>query len=68
MILADTSVWIDHFRVGNVRLSDLLNEGAVFCHPFVIGELACGHLWNATRFYRCSRRYRGRRSPHTERF
>jgi predicted nucleic acid-binding protein len=44
MILADTSVWIDHFRVGNVRLRDLLNEGAVYCHPFVIGELACGHL------------------------
>lgn len=44
MILADTSVWIDHFRMGNARLSDLLNEGAVLCHPFVIGELACGNL------------------------
>jgi predicted nucleic acid-binding protein len=44
MILADTSVWIDHLRVGNARLRDSLNEGAVLCHLFVIGELACGNL------------------------
>ena len=44
MILADTSVWIDHLRHGNQRLQGLLSEGAVFCHPFVIGELACGNL------------------------
>ena len=46
MILADTSVWIDHFRKGNERLSRLLNEGQVLSHPFVIGELACGNLRN----------------------
>ena len=44
MILVDTSVWVDHFRNGNVHLQGLLMDGDVLCHPFVIGELACGHL------------------------
>ena len=44
--LVDTSVWIDHLRKGNPQLATLLNEGAVCCHRFVIGELACGTLRN----------------------
>lgn len=44
MILVDTSVWIDHFRRGNGRLVGLLESAAVLCHPFVVGELACGNL------------------------
>lgn len=44
MILADTSVWIDHLRRGNARLRGLLEEGRILCHPFVQGELACGTL------------------------
>jgi predicted nucleic acid-binding protein len=43
MTLADTSVWIEHFRQGN-ELGALLEEGRVLLHPFVIGELACGNL------------------------
>jgi predicted nucleic acid-binding protein len=46
MILADTSVWIDHLRYGNPRLKQLLLTEAVACHPFVIGELACENLGN----------------------
>jgi predicted nucleic acid-binding protein len=46
MILVDTSVWIDHLRSGNHRLSALLNEAGVWTHPFIIGELACGNLRN----------------------
>ena len=46
MILVDTSLWIDHLRKGDAELASLLNEGAVLCHPFVIGELACGNLRN----------------------
>ena len=46
MILVDTSVWIDDLRKGNGELASLLNEGVVLCHPFVIGELACGNLKN----------------------
>ena len=46
MVLVDTSVWVDHLRNGRVGLADLLSEGVVACHPFVIGELACGGLKN----------------------
>ena len=46
MILVDTSVWVDHFRRGDARLADLLHAEQVACHPFVIGELACGNLRN----------------------
>jgi len=44
VILADTSVWIDHLRNGNRALVRHLDAGEVVCHPFVIGELACGRL------------------------
>lgn len=46
MILVDTSVWISHLRDGDVGLENLLNDGHVVCHPFIVGELACGHLKN----------------------
>ena len=46
MLLVDTSVWISHFREGNIGLTNSLNDGDVACHPFIIGELACGHLRN----------------------
>ncbi|MCU1246917.1 MAG: ribonuclease [Acidobacteria bacterium] len=44
MILIDTSVWIDHFHSANPRLVAVLENLDVLCHPFVIGELACGQL------------------------
>jgi predicted nucleic acid-binding protein len=44
VILVDTSVWVDHFRVADTRLGELLLDAQVLCHPFVIGELACGNL------------------------
>jgi predicted nucleic acid-binding protein len=44
MVLADTSVWIQHFRYGERALADLLSDGLVLMHPFVSGELACGNL------------------------
>lgn len=44
MVLVDTSVWIEHFRLGNAALADLLLENKVFCHPFIVGELALGGL------------------------
>lgn len=44
MILADTSVWVDHLRRNEPDFQALLDEGAILCHPFVIGELATGSL------------------------
>lgn len=44
MILADTSVWIDHFRSGNKELERALNHGQVVIHPCIVAELALGSL------------------------
>lgn len=44
MVLVDTSIWVDHFRRDNRRLKGLLLDEGVLCHPFAIGEMACGHL------------------------
>ena len=49
MILVDTSVWVDHLRRRDERLAELLDAGEVVCHPFVLGELACGSLGNRAR-------------------
>ena len=45
-VLADTSVWIDHFSSENPRFVNLLNNREVLIHPMVVGELACGNLRN----------------------
>jgi predicted nucleic acid-binding protein len=44
MILIDTSIWIDHLRSPDQHLSRLLGQRLVLTHPFVVGELAVGHL------------------------
>jgi predicted nucleic acid-binding protein len=44
MVLADTSVWIGHFRGQEPGLAPLLREGLVLTHPFILGELVCGNL------------------------
>ncbi|MDP1549800.1 MAG: type II toxin-antitoxin system VapC family toxin [Nitrosomonas sp.] len=44
MILADTSVWINHLRHNDPHLVHLLTENNVLGHPFVRGELALGNL------------------------
>ena len=41
-VLADSSVWIGHWRHFNPAFARLLDAGAVIVHPFVIGELAVG--------------------------
>jgi predicted nucleic acid-binding protein len=46
MILADTSVWVDHLRQGDADLARALEQGAIAIHPFVLGEIALGHLKN----------------------
>lgn len=44
MILADTSLWIDHLHQAEPRLVAELEAGTVAQHPMVAGELALGSL------------------------
>ena len=46
MILADSSVWIDHLHKRDETLAGLLQRERVLVHPFVIGEVALGHVRN----------------------
>lgn len=46
MILADTSLWIEHLRRGHAGLAAALEREEVLVHPFVVGELACGNISN----------------------
>lgn len=46
MILIDSSIWIDHFHKHDDALFALLSRERVLTHPFVIGDIALGHLRN----------------------
>jgi predicted nucleic acid-binding protein len=46
VILADSTVWIDHVREANAVLCGLLLAERVLVHPFVVGEVALGHIRN----------------------
>ena len=46
MVLVDTSIWVSHLRTGEPHLKVLLQNGEVLCHPFIVGELACGQIKN----------------------
>jgi predicted nucleic acid-binding protein len=46
LILADTSVWIDHLRRGDGTLSGLLTAGQILGHPAIVGEIGLGSLAN----------------------
>ena len=48
MILADTSVWIDHFRSAIPEMQKLLANDQIIMHPFVVAELALGSLRSRT--------------------
>jgi predicted nucleic acid-binding protein len=41
-VLADSSVWVAHFRKPNGVLQSLLATDRVLCHPLIVLELACG--------------------------
>lgn len=45
MILADTSVWIDHLRgARSCFLDDFLKKERIIFHPWILGELVLGNL------------------------
>jgi predicted nucleic acid-binding protein len=49
LILADTSVWIDHLRSDNNALRGHLDQGQIVIHPFIIAELALSSLRERTK-------------------
>lgn len=49
MILADTSVWVDHLRRPDPQMMKLLSAGRIAIHPYVIAEVALGSLYNRRR-------------------
>jgi predicted nucleic acid-binding protein len=49
LILADTSIWIDHLRLGIKDMRKHLNEGRIVIHPFIVAELALGSLQERTK-------------------
>lgn len=44
MILADSTVWIDHFRGSERAFVTRLDAGEILMHPFVLGELMLGSM------------------------
>ncbi|MCW4461857.1 type II toxin-antitoxin system VapC family toxin [Sphingomonas sp. BT-65] len=56
MILADTTIWIDHLRHGDPLMAERLQSGLIFTHPFVIGEIALGSLRRREDILRALRR------------
>jgi len=44
MILADTSIWVDHFRRRNPEMEKRLSQGQIAMHPFIVAEIALGSL------------------------
>ncbi|MBT9331914.1 type II toxin-antitoxin system VapC family toxin [Paracidobacterium acidisoli] len=46
MILADTSVWIDHLRNANPEMQKRLSRDQIVMHPFIAAEIALGSLRN----------------------
>ena len=51
MVLADTSVWVDHLYKGVTLLEEMLSEDEILMHPVVIGELACGSIPNRAKTF-----------------
>jgi len=48
VILADTSIWIDHFRHADAELRKIIEDDRLLCHSAVIGELALGSFRERT--------------------
>ena len=44
MILADTAVWISHFRADEPEMRAQLGRGNIAMHPFIVAKLALGSL------------------------
>lgn len=48
-VVVDANVWIHHWRDSNRLLEDMVEDGEVWTHPLIIGELSMGTLRNRDR-------------------
>jgi predicted nucleic acid-binding protein len=46
VILADTSIWVDHLRNRNPEMEKYLSRGQILMHPFIVAEISLGSLRN----------------------
>jgi predicted nucleic acid-binding protein len=46
VILADTSIWVDHLRNRNPEMERYLGQGQIVMHPFIVAEISLGSLHN----------------------
>jgi len=42
--LADSTIWVHHWRHGDAGFAAALDARAIVIHPYVIGELALGNI------------------------
>ncbi|MFL6859142.1 MAG: type II toxin-antitoxin system VapC family toxin [Allosphingosinicella sp.] len=43
-IIADSSIWIDHFNNGDADFAPLLRRRRIVLHPMIVGEIALGSI------------------------
>ncbi|MGV3577648.1 type II toxin-antitoxin system VapC family toxin [Brevundimonas sp.] len=56
LVLADTSVWVDHLRSPDPLMLEFAGQERLLIHPYVIGELGMGNLRRRDEFIRSLRR------------
>lgn len=56
LVLADTSVWVDHIRTEHPRMLELSDQERLLTHVHVIGELSVGNLRDRANFLHGLRR------------
>lgn len=44
MIVVDTSIWVSHIQGKQTPLDEVLGEGMILLHPYVLGELLLSGL------------------------
>ncbi len=42
MILVDANIWIDHLRMADPHLAELIDAGRIQMHPYSIAEVGLG--------------------------
>jgi len=48
-VVVDANIWIHHWRDSNRLLEGMMEDGEVWTHPLIIGELSMGTLRNRDR-------------------